>query len=451
MDECISIEHKIQYFRVTGEPRIIKSRSGKAVMLTDGLCTCAVPRTCPACGGPMHVHNHQHVLIQDLEILGNVSVLRVSYCRTACACCGTKLPQDIPFRAKGHRLTTRLAARVCRRLNQGVTLKATAVSLGVHPSIVKEIDKARLLGMPCLDGPEHARNIGIDEFLLHKGHRYATVVVDLDRKRVIFLEEGKKKEQAAHFIHRMGPAWMGHVRAVSMDMNAQYDSAFRQFAPHVDIVYDKFHMVKLFNDSVLTAIRRRLQNQCAENRDRAGFKLLKNSRYILLTSPGKLRERERLAAENNRRLREGYLDRGLSLPPGERLMGTGRVRRLETLLAANEELSVAYLLLDQFKYAYGLDSMDAMKDGLGQWYRLDGQSKAPEIHRFARTLRLHEDGLVNRVLHKISSGAVEGINNMIKTLRRKAYGFRDTEYFFLRVMFESYKIRSGFLSPKILY
>ncbi|MFA6935327.1 MAG: transposase, partial [Sphaerochaetaceae bacterium] len=68
----------------------------------------------------------------------------------------------------------------------------------------------------------------------------------------------------------------------------------------------------------------------------------------------------------------------------------------------------------------------------------------------ADTIRSHEDGLVNRVMHKISSGVVEGINNMIKTLISKSYGFRDTEYFFLKIMFESYKPRSGYVSHKIL-
>ncbi len=449
MKESISIEHKIQYFCVTKEPEIIRSKSGKSVMLTEGACTTELPRTCPECGGTLHVHDHRHVFIQDLELFGNLSLLKVGYARMECRYCEAKSSQEVPFRVEHHMLTTRLETRVCRRLNQEATLKATSISLGIHPSIIKEIDKERLRGRGFLTRPEYAASIGIDEFLLHKGHRYATVVIDLDRKRVIFLEEGRKKEQAEHFIRRMGPAWMSHVKAVSMDMNAQYDSAFRESAPHVAIVYDRFHMVKLFNDPVLTAIRRRLQNECDENKDGEGFKLLKGSRFILLTSPQKLREKE-AAVENNERLRRDYISKGLPVPPGERLMRTGFVRKLETLLFANGELNVAYLLLDQFKYAYDVDSMDVMMKELEQWHALARQSDVPEILRFSQTLKSHQDGLVNRVIHKISSGAVEGINTMIKSLRRTAYGFRDTEYFFLKVMFESLKPRLRYLSPKIL-
>jgi transposase len=450
MNESISIEHKIQYFSVTGEPEQHRSRSGKSVLVTKGMCTYGLPRACPVCGGPMHVHDRQHVMLQDYELFGQMSLLDVSFHRVACRFCAHTETQKVPFRSSGHMLTRRLEERVCRRLNQGSTIKAASISLGIHPSVVKDIDRRRLENMPFLTHPPMARYIGIDEFLLHRGHRYATVVTDLERRTVIFLEAGKRKEQAEHFIARMGPSWMKHVEAVSMDMNAQYDSAFRERAPDARIVYDRFHMVKLFNDSVITAIRRRLQGDCEQRHDRQGYELLKGSRYLVLTSRQNLHSRELDAVENNRRLHDDYAAKGLSIPPGERLMRTGRERRLGDLLAANSDLNVAYTMLDQFKYAYDATSSDVMSRGLADWYRLARQSKVPEILRFADTIRSHEDGLVNRVMHKISSGVVEGINNMIKTLRRKSYGFRDTEYFFLKIMFESYKPRSGYVSHKIL-
>ena len=109
--------------------------------------------------------------------------------------------------------------------------------------------------------------IGIDEFKLHKGHRYATVVTDLKSGHVLFLEAGKSKEQAYHFFSLMGDEWMRHVKAVAMDMNAQYDSAFRERWPGIRIVYDHFHLVKMYNDTVLTAIRRRKQREMLENGD----------------------------------------------------------------------------------------------------------------------------------------------------------------------------------------
>jgi len=236
MNESISIEHKIQYFSVTGEPTQRESRAGKKVLVTRGLCTYAMPRKCPVCGGPMDMHDHLHVRIQDYELLGHISILDVQFHRLSCRFCNHKVTQEIPFRSRSHMLTRRLEERVCRRLNQGSTIKAASISLCIHPAVVKEIDRQRLKRMAFLAHPPMARYIGIDEFLLHKGHRYATVVTDLERRTVIFLEAGKKKEQAEHFIARMGPSWMKHVEAVSMDMNAQYDSAFRERAVDLNIV-----------------------------------------------------------------------------------------------------------------------------------------------------------------------------------------------------------------------
>ncbi len=450
MHESISILHKIQYLDVTKEPEARRSSSGKSVLLTRGRCTAPLPRTCTQCGGPMHIHDRHAVRLQDYELLGSVHIVEVSYHRMRCRRCGSYRSQDIPFRSCHHMVTTRLERRALTRLSCGATAKAASISLGIHPSVVKQIDLRRLESVALLRSPVAAPYIGIDEFLLHKGHRYATAVMDIQRARVIWMQEGKKKEQALNFMRDMGLRWMSQVVAVSMDMNAQYDSAFREMAPHVKIVYDRFHMVKLFNDSVLTTIRRRLQNECAASGDRRGVRLLKGSRFLVLTSASRLEGKDRQAREDNRHLNERYLSRGLSLPPGQRMRRASGQARLRDLLAANSELCVAYVLGDQFRHAYDVDSGGVMAEGLRRWYLLAYQSKVPEIVRFADTIRSNEDGLLNRVAHKISNGVVEGLNNMIKTMRRKAYGFRDTRYFFLKVMFQSLLPKSNYISPKFL-
>lgn len=111
--------------------------------------------------------------------------------------------------------------------------------------------------------------IGIDEFSLHKGHRYATVVVDLCTGHVIFLEEGSTKAQAEHFIRRMGSDVMKGIVGVSMDMNAQFSSVFEELCPWIKIVYDPFHIIKHYNDNVLTEIRRGEQRRLLEGVEKA--------------------------------------------------------------------------------------------------------------------------------------------------------------------------------------
>lgn len=450
MKEYICFPHKLPYFEVTKTTFEKKSLSGKTVFITEGDCTYPLNRVCPVCGSPLDVHGYRHIRIQDYELISHIHILIVKITRMKCRCCKHTETQHIPFKAEHHMLTKRLEHRVNIRINNGATLEDTARLLNIHPTIVKDIDKKYLQSLSYLKRPHKAKLIGIDEFLLHKGHRYATIVLDLTTGHVLYLEKGKKKEQAEHFIHSMGSIWMSTVEAVSMDMNAQYDSAFREHAPHVKIVYDKFHMIKMFNDVVLSALRRRKQRECLENNDMAFYKLLKGTRYLLLTSPKKLKKKDEIAHANNVRLRSEYTRKGLSLPPGERFMKANQERKLQDLLAVNEDLNVAYILLEQFKEAYEVHDIEVMNQGLELWYRLARQSKVAELLKFADTIKRHEDGLINSVIYKISSGIVEGTNNLVKTIRRKAYGFRDTEYFFLKIMFESYKPRLRYKSHKIL-
>ena len=148
--------------------------------------------------------------IQDIDLLGHLHIIIVTYDRYCCSSeeCNHTQMQEIRFKEPGHFITKRMGRRISIRLNCGAGISETARTLSVHPNIIREIDKANLKAM--LDGrePPICEYIGIDEFKLHKGHRYATVVTDLKSGRVLFLEAGKSKEQAYHFFSRMGDKWM---------------------------------------------------------------------------------------------------------------------------------------------------------------------------------------------------------------------------------------------------
>ena len=452
MEDSITIRHELSCFSVTSEPELRTTGTGKDAYITKGVSTAPAPERCPECGSAMHRHGRKVRRLRDIDLLGHLSIIEVSYDRYCCSgegCSHTQM-QDIAFREPGHNMTERLARRIRIRLNCGAGISETARSLSVHPSVIYEIDKANLRNM--LEGrkPPRCEYIGIDEFKLHDGHRYATVVTDLGTGRVLFLEAGKSKEQAYHFFARMGDGWMRHVKAVSMDMNAQYDSAFREKWPGIRIVYDHFHLVKLYNDTVITAIRRRKQRELLEGGNEEGYALLKGSRYLLLSRMDTLKERDREAHESNIRLHELYLDRGLPLPPGERIRSPYRERRLRDILSANEDLSVCYYLLEQFNQAYSVRSITALYKGMRAWMKLARQSDVPEILSFCDTVERHLMGIVYHAKFPISSGKVEGVNNMIKPLRRKAYGYGDTEYFFLKIKFTSMRGPYRYKSHTIL-
>lgn len=452
MDEHITIRHELSSFSVTEEPRLVESKIGKEIYVITGISTAEVQRVCPVCGSPMHRHGMMRRKLQDIDLSGHLCIIEVIHDRMRCSSekCNHTQMQDIEFREPGHNITIRLGRRIRTRLNSGNGISETARSLSVHPNIIYEIDKENLQRLAGSGKAPYAQYIGIDEFKLHDGHRYATVVSDLRTGQILFLEAGKKKEQAYHFFSQMGDAWMRKVKAVAMDMNAQYDSAFREKWPHIAVIYDHFHLVKLYNDTVITAIRRRKQAELLEKGDEEGYTLLKNSRYILLSSIATLEAKDKAAHENNARLHRDYLDKGRPLPPGERIMHADKEQKLKDILAENEDLSISYFLLEQFNLAYNAYDLKLLFNGMKAWIRLARQSNIPEILSFCDTVQKHFVGIVLHAVYPISSGRVEGINNMIKTIRRKAYGYRDTEYFFLKIKFASLRGRYEYLSHKKL-
>ena len=100
-------------------------------------------------------------------------------------------------------------------------------------------------GRRVLKKPERqARILGIDEFLLHEGHQYATVIIDMDTGVILWIAKGKKKEVVYGFIEHVGLEWMSKVEAVSCDMNSDFIDAFQERCPHIKAVYDRFHGAK---------------------------------------------------------------------------------------------------------------------------------------------------------------------------------------------------------------
>jgi len=448
VNDTITIAHHLTRFCVTEEPKRVATRNG-LITVTEGRMETEIPRFCYDCGGIMHIHQKHRIQLQHIPLMGRPHILNVEYVRTKCENCGKIKSQEIPFRAASHRMTKAFMTLAAEYLSYGFTLSEVSKIMQIHPSIVKDIDTKRLQGMfPSVRPATYSTYIAVDEFLLHKGHRYATVFIDLESGHVLYLEEGKKKQQVENFIRTMGKEWMSHVKAVSMDMNAQYDSAFREHAPHVKIVYDLFHMVKLFNDKVLTAMRRRTQNELEEQGNKDEYKLYKNMRYVLTANRSTLQKKDKKARKNNRYLNETYSNKGRDLPPGKRRMKADSERRLDELLAKNVDFAAAYILCEQLKLAFREPDRQKLEEGMNLWLQLARQSNVPEINSYADTIVARMKGILNHADHPISSGKLEGTNNLIKTIRRKAYGFRDTHYFFLKIMEASRKPRFRFKSHK---
>ena len=450
MHDTITFGHGLASFDVTVDPITVLTKTNKKQTLTCGTVTEELPRICPECGGKMDIHQDHDILLRHVPLQTRPHNLRVRRSRTRCRDCRHTVMQAIPFKDPEHRITKHLRYLIERHLSEGDTLKAVSRKYEIHPAIVKDIDKLRLQKMFKDKRPTtYSKYIAIDEFLLHKGHHYATVVIDLETGDILWCEEGKKKQQVYNFIAFMGPDWMSHVLAVCMDMNAQYDSAFREKCPKIAVIFDKFHLIKLYNDRVLTSMRRRKQRELKDAGDEEGYELYKGSRFIVLSDRNTLQRKDKKARENNDELNRLSL-MGIRWKPGSRKMHADGEKRLDELLAMNDELNKAYFLLAQLKHAFLETDPKALFHGLKRWIRMANESGVEEIQGFAKTIRKRIRNLVCNATHQITSGKLEGTNNMIKTVRRASYGISDTEYFFWKIMEASRRPYQKYKSHRIL-
>jgi transposase len=242
------------------------------------------------------------------------------------------------------------------------------------------------------------RQIAIDEIAVGKGHRYLTVVLDLKGGAVVFVGDGKGGDALKPFWKRRRRC-KAKVEAVAMDMSPAYRDAVSTHLKGATIVFDHFHVIKLFNDK-LSDLRRSLYHQA----DEAHKKVLKGSRWLLLKAPEKLDD------------------------------GKDEAARLEEALKLNKPLATAYYLKEDLRQFWSQPGKTFAGAFLTDWIRRAEASGVRMLRQMARTLESHRAGLLAYYAYPISTGPLEGTNNKIKTMKRQAYGFRDQEFFKLKIL-----------------
>jgi transposase len=223
--------------------------------------------------------------------------------------------------------------------------------------------------------------------------------MDLESGAVAFVGDGKGADALKPFWKRLRPS-KARVEAVAMDMSGAYQSAVRANLPKAAIVFDRFHVVKLFNDK-LSDLRRALYREATDVQHK---EVLKGTRWLLLKNP------ENLDEEKDER---------------------GRLREA---LKLNEPLATAYYLKDDLRRFWEQPGKRFATTFLDGWIRRAEATGIKVLQQMAKTLAAHRSGLLAYYDVMISSGPMEGTNNKIKTMKRQAYGFRDREFFKLKIL-----------------
>lgn len=354
---------------------------------------------CPACRSKEVVRRGLYLRKLRCQPIGRKPVwLMVEVPRVRCALCGCVRRIHLGI-AEPKRSYTRAFARYVLDLTKVMTLKDVSRFLGIGWDCVKDILKrnlARRFARPKLD---KVRYLAIDEISVKKGHKYLTLVMDLDSGAVLFVGEGKGAEALAPFWQLLRRS-RASIQAVATDMSAAYIGAVLENLPGVPLVFDHFHVVKLMNEA-LTQIRRGLHH---ELKDVLGKQVLKGTRWILLKNP------ENLSPERN------------------------EAAQLQEALKLNEPLATAYYMKEDLRQFWSQANKETARSVIDSWIERAQASGIGPLVRVSTTLAGLKFGILNWYDHPISSGRMEGTNNKIKVLKRMAYGYRDIDFFKLRIL-----------------
>ncbi len=355
------------------------------------------PMVCSDCGRTCErYHDWEERSIRDLPILDAQTHLLVPRFRVACAACGPKL-EYLPWLDRYARVTRRLAESVAR-LCKVLAIKHVAEFYGLGWDAVKAIDKAYLkatLGEPDLSD---LTQLAMDEFAIKRGHRYATIFVEPHRKEILWVCRGRSREDIRPFFEKLGEEGRRRIEAVAMDMNPAYEAEVKAQCCRARIVYDQFHVVAKYGREVIDAVR---TVEAKRQMNRGQRQVIKGSRWLLLRNAAGLKRQDRV--------------------------------RLRELLAANRRLATVYVLKDDLKSMWDYRLPNWANRFFHEWYARAIRSRIQPLKRFARALRERLDGILAHCQYPLHTSLLEGIMNKIKVIKRMAYGFRDDDYFFLKI------------------
>jgi len=378
--------------------------ANQGVRLEDGTLVLRVEHApgsgyhCRRCGaGVLFAYDHLPPRrIRDFPWAGHPCELEVTLARVACPACRAIAVEAAEWVEPYARQTERYA-RYVAGLCSLMPVTDVADLEGLDKTTVYRIDKQWLERRAALRPDHPVTRLGIDEIAIRKGQRYATVFYDLDRREVVGMVLKRKERAVSRFFRRWGKEKCRAVQAVCMDLWAPYLNSVRRHLKRAAVVFDKFHVYKYLSEAI-EAVRRHEQ-QIAD--DTTG-QLIKGTRWLWLKARGNLKRKEQYT--------------------------------LAEIMKVNRRLQRAYVLKEDFEAFYASDSAEDAAHFLRAWTHRCKQSRLEPFLALAKRLNRWAAGILSYFTHRITNGISEGINNLIKVLKRRAYGFTDFHYFTLKVL-----------------
>lgn len=391
--------------------------------------------TCPRCEGSVIGHGSKTVKLYDLpDFPGVASIYEIRQHRYECKQCHCTFTEQNPFRCPHFNLTCRCVEWICQLLAYQIQTSTIAKIIGINWNTVRKIQKARMdLILQKRDAERLKESyrpyyLAVDEFAIHKGHSYATCVMDLVRGEVIWVGKGRAiKDFTQFFQHFDGTDYLSQVKAVAMDMNATYNRLVEEYLPDAQIVYDRYHFQAQFGRDVLGQVRlaeakkhreaakelvKAQASRADVKKEKQLYTQIKRARWTLLSNADNLSDKKKAS--------------------------------LNEILQSHSDLSVCYAMKEEMIELYRITDPEIARERWRKWFDAAEQSYIPALVRFARAKRKRLNGLAAHAAFSINTAKLEGFNNKIKVAKRNSYGFRNNDFFFSFIRFLS-------LSPCLNY
>ena len=356
---------------------------------------------CGSCGQVVAGgYDHTWQELRHLTLWQHQTILRFPRYRVACPDCGVQTEALEFADVRGPRVTRALAALVYE-LCKVTTVKAVALLFGLHRHTVKDIDKEALAKVQAERSLDGITVMGVDEIGVGKGHNYWTLLSALEGPRgpeMLYVVEGRSEKRLKRFWRWFGKERAARVTHAVMDMCRAFQNSFRAHCrKDLQIIFDKFHVVRHLNDALNTVRKAELGRALGRFK-----KTLSGKKFVLMARRSRVRGRAREA--------------------------------LDAIIAASPRLAKAYLLKESFVHLWDYTYKGCALRFWEDWKAQLKWSRFKSYRRFVQLVERHWDGILAFCDKKVSLGYIESSNLKARNVIRRAYGYRDKDYMKLKVI-----------------
>lgn len=393
--------------------------------------------TCPVCGGKVKTNKVYTLTLKDMPIFAeNKQIIRIKLHRFVCKECRKTFKEEELLSYENSRITTRAAKWIKTLLLFGFTILSINKITGISWHTIKKIH-SEIMNKTLKDYWQEKYNssykpkrIAVDEFAIQKGHKYATVVLDIDTGEIIWVGKGKTYACFEKFFREIEISYLSEIKAVAMDMNASFNKVVNKYLPNARIVYDRYHITASFTRDVLSYVRLK---EAKEHKKKA----LEIKKLIKSEKDKNKKKDYKLQEEKEREQYKSLKNARWAVAKNKNKLTLQKQEDLEVILNSHNELSLCYAMKEEMHRLFELSNQDEARLGWFNWINAAKVSGIKPLVKFAKAMAKRLEGLVSHAVYFISTAKLEGFNNKIKVAKRIAYGYRDYNYFFTLIKYLS--------------